>query len=93
MNTPQVQVQYIFSHEGLRAAMLDILKEATLTSKQTVAEIRPPATRKQAAKFLNISLPTLDILLKTKQLQSFEIGVQKRISWDTLEQYINQKSA
>ncbi len=52
---------------------------------------RPPATRKEASIFLGVSLPTLDILIKTNQLQAFNIGRQVRINWNDLESFLNKK--
>lgn len=92
MNTPQIQVQYITSHEGLRAAMLDVLSELNLIESKAIQEIKAPANRYQASSFLSVSLPTLDVLLKTQQIPSFKIGKQIRINWSDLENYVNQKS-
>lgn len=50
---------------------------------------KAPATRQQAAKFLNVSLPTLDKLIRSNQLTSFNIGRQIRIKWADLEAYVN----
>ncbi|WP_262250097.1 helix-turn-helix domain-containing protein [Parapedobacter soli] len=54
---------------------------------------RPPATRKEAANHLGISLPTLDTLVKTGQLKSFNIGRQVRIDWGELESFIKKRGA
>lgn len=93
MNTPIIQVQYIASQEGLEAAMMRIWDKFKTHEKTTPAEVKPPATRSQAKEFLNISLPTLDILLKTGQIPSFKIGRQVRINWSDLEAYVLKKGA
>ncbi|RKR83310.1 excisionase family DNA binding protein [Mucilaginibacter gracilis] len=51
----------------------------------------PPATRGHAASYLGISLPTLDNLIKSGQIKSFNIGRQVRIKWADLEAYVNGK--
>ena len=94
MNTSQIQVQYITSHEGLRDAMIDVLKELKLLANHNIEEpkaLPPPANRHQASAFLSVSLPTLDSLLKTGQIPSFRIGNRVRINWVDLEDYVKQK--
>lgn len=93
MNTPHVQVQYITSPEGLRAAMMDVLTELNLIEKPTAVEVKRPATKSEACKYLGISIPTLDILLRTDQIKHFRIGRQVRINWADLENYVNQQVA
>ncbi len=56
-------------------------------------EIKPPATRAEAAKFLNISLPTLDVLVKTEQIRAFNIGRSVRITWAELERYVADRES
>lgn len=83
---------YITSHEGLRSALVDVLKECNLIRPtEECFKPTPPATRKEAGEFLGISLPTLDILLKTNQIKSFNIGRQVRINWSDLELYLEEK--
>lgn len=54
-------------------------------------EMRAPATRQEAAQFLGISLPTVDQLIRSKQLASFRIGKSVRINWSDLESFISSK--
>lgn len=54
-------------------------------------EQRAPATKKEAADHLGISLPTLDQLIKTKQLKSFNIGRSVRFRWVDIEAYLDKK--
>lgn len=52
---------------------------------------KKPATRKEAADHLGVSLPTLDTLIKTEQLKAFNIGRQVRINWNDLDSFLNKK--
>jgi len=57
------------------------------------ANAQPPATRQLAADHLGVSLPTLDKLVNSGQLISFNIGRQVRIRWPDIEAYVNKKGA
>lgn len=52
--------------------------------------VRPPANRQEAAKYLTISLPTLDTLIRTEQIKAYRIGRQVRINWYELERYVKE---
>lgn len=65
--------------------------EAIITEGYKAPDVRPPATRKEAADFLGLSLPTLDTLIKTDQLKAFNIGRQIRVNWNDLEAFLNEK--
>lgn len=75
----------------VRDAVREELKNHSDTSLNNTKslESKPPATRKEACKFLNISIPTLDKLIKSNQLPAFFIGRQVRIKWIDLDSYIN----
>jgi excisionase family DNA binding protein len=93
MNRTPIQIQYVLSHEGLKAALLEIFVEQGIIKPATKEERqRPPANRTTAAAYLGISLPTLDILFKTGQIPRFNIGRQVRVKWEDLEAYVNKKS-
>jgi excisionase family DNA binding protein len=85
-------VQYITSKEGLKSALIDVLSELKLIQPST-SEIKAPATRAQACKFLNISIPTLSRLINSKQLTAFNIGRQIRIDWSELERYVTSQGS
>jgi len=91
MDKEAIQVHYITSKEGLKAALIEALSELNLIQIPDHPEVKPPATRQEACKFLNISLPTLDTLIKSNQIPCFSIGRQVRIRWCDLELYVNQK--
>lgn len=55
------------------------------------SEQKPPATKKETAKHLGISIPTLDQLEKTGQLKPFRIGRAVRFRWDDINAYILRK--
>lgn len=78
---------FITSEEGLKSALFDILSDFKLIQLPDV-EPKAPATRMEACKFLNISLPTLVKLIQTGQLKSFNIGNRVRIRWSDLEAYV-----
>lgn len=86
----EVQIQYITSPEALRTALIDALKELKII-QPTVYEMKAPATRQQACKFLNISLPTLDKLTKSGQIKAYGIGRQIRINWAELEKFVEHQ--
>jgi len=85
------QVQYITSREGLKSVLSEILQEFNLIKPEEELP-KPPATRKEAAQYLNISLPTLDTLLDRGSIASFKIGRQVRINWIDLEGYVRSKN-
>lgn len=79
MNNPFALIDARLSN--IETLLLDIKHQPTLTKLQA------PASRIEAARHLGISLPTLDTLIRTKQIKSFNIGRQVRIDWDELERY------
>lgn len=85
-----IQVQYITSKEGLKSALIDALSDLKLI-QQPEPEAKSPATRQEACKFLNISLPTLDKLISSGQILTFNIGRQVRIRWADIEAYVNKQ--
>ena len=90
MNKDIIQIQYITSKEGLKSALIDVLSELKLIQLPE-PEAKPPATRQEACRYLNISLPTLDHLISTGQLSAFNIGRQVRVRWHDIEAYVNKK--
>ena len=80
---------YITTKEGLKSALIDVLSDLKLIQIPD-AEPKAPATRMEACKFLNISLPTLIKLIQSKQLPAFNIGNRVRIRWSDLEAYVNK---
>jgi excisionase family DNA binding protein len=85
-----IQIQYITSQEGLKSALIDALSDLKLI-QQPEPEAKSPATRQEACKFLSISLPTLDKLIASGQILTFNIGRQVRIRWADIEAYVNKK--
>lgn len=69
------------------------IREVLAESKVASEQPKPPATRQQAAKFLGLSLPTLDTLIRTGQLNAFNIGRQVRIDWDQLDLFVKKRGA
>ena len=92
MSKDIIQVQYITSKQGLKSALIDVLGELNLIQRPE-PEVKPPATRQEACRYLNISLPTLDHLISSGQLAAFNIGRQVRLRWPDIEAYINKKGA
>lgn len=75
----------------IRQMMLEVAKEAVeLFHRHQDHSDRPPFTRKEAAIHLGVSLPTLDTLIKTGQIKSFNIGRSVRITWDELNRSANK---
>lgn len=68
--------------EELRGILREL--EAELQVESDLDLKQPPANKSQAAEFLGISYPTLQNLLETKQLDSFLIGNQLKITWKSL---------
>lgn len=92
------EVRYVSSRNDLLSVMRELMPIALLSiqnseGKSNSEEVKPPATRDEACKFLGVSKPTLDTLLKTGQIPHFRIGYLVRINWIDLHNYINQKSA
>jgi excisionase family DNA binding protein len=85
-----IQIQYITSQEGLKSALIDALTDLKLIPQEE-PEAKSPATRQEACKFLNISLPTLDKLTASGQILTFKIGRQVRIRWSDIEAYVNNR--
>lgn len=63
----------------IRQAVSEELCKINLDNNKS--DNRAPATRQEACRFLNISIPTLDKLIKSNQLPTFTIGRQVRIKW------------
>lgn len=53
---------------------------------------KSPATRKLAAEYLGVSVPTVDLLVKSKQLRPTRIGRAVRFTWDELDAFISKRS-
>ena len=73
----------------IRAAVQEAL--AGIKEPQKTAEVKP-LSRVQAAKHLQISLPTLDRLLKSGRLKSSQIGRQKRIRLEDINEYLKGRA-
>lgn len=50
-----------------------------------------PATKSDAAKYLGVSLSTVDNLLKSKQLKPFRMGKSVRFTYEDLDAFIEKK--
>lgn len=82
--------------QGSEAEFLSLIEKAVRNVLKDYVPVdnnasKAPADKKEAASYLNISITTLDQLLKSAQLPSFKIGRQVRIRWSDLESYVNQK--
>ena len=64
-----------------------------LNSSQAPAKMPPPATKAEAMKYLRISQPTLDVLINTGQIKTFNIGRHVRIEWKDIEAYISSQKS
>lgn len=90
MYNPHAEIiEHFNRHETL---LRDLVSKVNLISA-TSETMKAPATRRDAAEYLGISLPTLDQLIKSNQLPVFNVGRQVRIKWSDLEDYINKKGA
>lgn len=72
----------------IKESIREVLREDEFANKN-VEDIKPTATRKEASDYLNISLPTLDTLIRTNQLEAFRIGRQVRITWKEIYRFRN----
>lgn len=84
-------------HRQLEGIIYDCVAQALANSSAFTSannQVKPlaPATKKQALEYLKISQPTLDLLIKTGQLKSFNIGRHVRIEWPELDNYIRTQS-
>lgn len=89
-------IQIITTPEGMQEVFDLAFAKAWEKFKQETPQAThplPPATRQEGSKFLGLSLPTFDTLLKTNQIKSFRIGRQVRIDWKELERYLEKKGA
>jgi len=59
--------------------------------KTGAKDTRKPATKKEVAEHLEISVATLDRLTKSGQIKSFNIGRAVKYNWEAVEAYINSK--
>jgi excisionase family DNA binding protein len=50
-----------------------------------------PMTKNETKSFLSISMPTLDALIRSKQLSAFKIGKRVFVHPADLDNYLNQK--
>jgi excisionase family DNA binding protein len=72
-------------------AVRNVLKDYQPAS--TTDQPQPPATKKEAANYLGVSMPTLDALMRSGELKFFNIGRSVRLRWADIDAYINQKGA
>jgi len=88
----------ITTEPQLKKLLFECLQNFAATSEitpQVRDEInnRNPATRKEAAAFLGISLKTLNTLLRTSQLKYFNIGSSVRIEWSEIKSFIERQNS
>lgn len=88
---PDTTAFFIAFQSLVKQAVYEALSEQKQTSDPEPTKLRAPATRNEAAKFLSLSLPTLDSLIRTEQLKAFNVGRQVRIDWNELEAFIKNK--
>ena len=85
-------------HRHLEGIIYDCVAQALANSQafNTIpnTQVKPlaPATIKQGSEYLSINRTTLNSLIKSGQIKSFNIGRHVRIEWSELDNYIrNQK--
>lgn len=80
--------------ENMIIKLTNIVEETrTSTLPKTLSHDRKsPATRKLAAEYLGVSVPTVDLLVKSKQLRPTRIGRAVRFTWDELDAFISKRS-
>lgn len=73
-------------------ADLKRMVRSALESKVEQDRVAPPATRKEAAKFLKVGLSTLDTYTRTGQLKTLDYpGRFVRFNWSELERFIKER--
>jgi excisionase family DNA binding protein len=83
--------------QASESEFLSIVEQATrnvLKDYQPASAVdqpQPPATKKQAAEHLCVSMPTLDALMRSGKLKFFNIGRSVRLRWTDIDAYINKK--
>lgn len=87
--SPNTAAFFLAFQSIVKQAVKEVLAEQAIPEPKP-EPVRPPATRKEAAEFLGLSLPTLDTLIRTKQLKAYRIGRQVRINWEELERYVKE---
>lgn len=85
MNPYEVLDRRLNSIEKL---LLDIYTE---TISKDTSNTTPLFSRKEAAQYLNISLGTLNTLMKTKQLNCSYIGNSPKFKLEDLEEFVNSR--
>lgn len=75
--------------QRIKSAVVSALNDYYTNGKGR--DVKNPASIKEACEFLGISHPTLNVLIKTGQLKSFNIGRHVRINWHELERFVNEK--
>lgn len=87
--TPDTTAFFLAFQSIVKQAVKEALAEQAMPVPKT-EPVRSPATRKEAAEFLGLSLPTLDTLIRTEQINAFRIGRKVRINWEELERYVKE---
>lgn len=70
---------------------LENLLNAIESNKVIKVQPEEAANRTQAAKYLNVSVSTIDALVKSKQLKSFRIGKSVRFTYAGLDEFIEKR--
>lgn len=80
----------ITTPDSLRQMLTELLDER-------LAKIAPaknddaPLDKKSLAKYLGVSISTLEKIMKSGEIQYFNIGNQPRFTWTQIETYVNKK--
>lgn len=78
--------------EFFKMAVREELKDLLQGASATATGQRAPATRKETAEYLGLSAQSVDTLVKSGQLKSFNIGRSVRFRWADIEAYINAQA-
>jgi len=81
------------SEDELLALIRRAIKEELDNFKTPANNFVPPLTKKEACKFLGVSIPVLDNLIKTNQLKAFNIGKSVRIKQSDMDLFIQNKAS
>lgn len=81
----------VITTEELKFLLKECIREELKALNTAPPEQKPPATKREVAAHLGISMPTLDALIKSGQIPAFNIGRGIRFRWDDIEEYVNTK--
>lgn len=80
----------ITTPDSFRQMISDILDEKLAKLSQPKND-EAPRDKKSLAKYLGISISTLEKLMKANEIKYFNIGNQPRFTWEEIEAYIKRK--